>query len=163
MNLWPVEHFFPCFFPDQCWSVLIWKKKRGTKVFNWSEVHFYRSNFLRNPYFNANNVLKVILLSIILRNIAYELKASPIQQHSIVEYKNSALELIDVTTRSDLNVIQIKRLKCGRRHRQIVEGSLRLTADPQLTSNLKPIVFHSTDYEEKGKYPKKAKYELYWV
>ena len=47
MNLWPVEHFCPqvfssfCppFFPDQCWS----GKKRGTKVFNWSEVHFYRS------------------------------------------------------------------------------------------------------------------------
>ena len=28
---------------------LIWKKRR-TKVFNWSEVHFYRSNFLQNPY-----------------------------------------------------------------------------------------------------------------
>ena len=49
MNLWPVEHFCPPFFPDQCWS----GKKRRTKVFNWSEVHFYRSNFLQNPYFNG--------------------------------------------------------------------------------------------------------------
>ena len=48
MNLWPVEHFCsPFFFSDQHWS----GKKRGTKVFNWSEVHFYRSNFLQNPYF----------------------------------------------------------------------------------------------------------------
>ena len=27
------------FFPDQCWSVLIWKKSEP-KVFNWSEFHF---------------------------------------------------------------------------------------------------------------------------
>ena len=65
MNLWPVEHFFPPFFSR---SVLIggkffftkksitrfvnavistnqhWPgKKRGKKVFNWSEVHFLRS------------------------------------------------------------------------------------------------------------------------
>ena len=42
MNLWPVEHFFP----DQCWS----GKNRGQK---WSEVHFYQSNFLQNPYFSS--------------------------------------------------------------------------------------------------------------
>jgi hypothetical protein len=24
------------------------------KVFNWSEVHLYRSNFLQNPYFRCN-------------------------------------------------------------------------------------------------------------
>ena len=30
-------------------SVLIWKK-RGQK---WSEVHFYQSNFLQNPYFSS--------------------------------------------------------------------------------------------------------------
>ena len=39
MNLWPVEHFFPPFFSrsalNQHWS----GKKRGKKVFNWSEVH----------------------------------------------------------------------------------------------------------------------------
>ena len=28
------------------------EKKQGKKVFNWSEVHFYRSNFLQNPYFS---------------------------------------------------------------------------------------------------------------
>ena len=44
MNLWPVEHF--------CFPFWIWKKG-GTKVFNWSEVHFYRSNFLQNPYFTT--------------------------------------------------------------------------------------------------------------
>ena len=31
---------------------MIWKKVR-TKVFNWSEVHLYQSNFLQNPYFNC--------------------------------------------------------------------------------------------------------------
>ena len=25
-----------------------------TKVFNWSEFHFYRSNFLQNPYFSTD-------------------------------------------------------------------------------------------------------------
>ena len=43
MNLWPVEHLFPPFFSRsvliQCWS----GKKRGKKVFNWSEVHFFGS------------------------------------------------------------------------------------------------------------------------
>ena len=39
MNLWPVEYFCPLFFSR---SVLIWKK-RGTNVFNWSEVHFHWS------------------------------------------------------------------------------------------------------------------------
>jgi len=34
MNLWPVEHFCPLFFSR-----------------SWSVVHFYRSNFLQNPYF----------------------------------------------------------------------------------------------------------------
>ena len=84
-----------------------------------------------------------------LKNLAYGLIDSS------KEYENSAMELLDVTSRSDLNVIKIKRLKCGR----------RLTADrkfPDQTSNLKPIVFHSPDYEEKGKYPKKAKYDMYF-
>ena len=43
MNLWPVEHFFPPFFSrsalNQHWS----GKKRGKKVFNWLEVHFFGS------------------------------------------------------------------------------------------------------------------------
>ena len=47
-------------------SVLIWKKRR-TKVFNWSEVHFYRSNFLQNPYFNRQALLN---------NTLYFLKSS---------------------------------------------------------------------------------------
>ena len=39
LNLWPVEHFCPPFFST---SPLMWKK-----VFNWSDVHFYRSNFYK--------------------------------------------------------------------------------------------------------------------
>ena len=46
MNLWPVEHLFPPFF--QISTDL-------EKVFNWSEVHLYRSNFLQSPYFNNEN------------------------------------------------------------------------------------------------------------
>ena len=31
------------------------------KLFNWSEVHFYRSNFLQNPYFkNIPEQLKIL-------------------------------------------------------------------------------------------------------
>ena len=30
-------------------------------MFNWSEVHLYRSNFLQNPYFSS--VFQVIILS----------------------------------------------------------------------------------------------------
>ena len=48
MRLWPVEHFWLTFFPDQHWL-----EKSEPKVFNWSEVHFYQSNFLQNPYFSS--------------------------------------------------------------------------------------------------------------
>ena len=48
MNLWPVEHYCPHLFSR---SALIWTKSEE-KVFNWSEVHFYRSSFLQNPYFS---------------------------------------------------------------------------------------------------------------
>ena len=65
VKLWRVEHFFPRFFPGQCWLVEItaftnlvmdffvknkfstnqhWSgKKRGKKVFNSSEFHFFGS------------------------------------------------------------------------------------------------------------------------
>ena len=33
------------------------QSKSEEKMFNWSEVHLYRSNFLQNPYFNSD-VLK---------------------------------------------------------------------------------------------------------
>ena len=90
----------------------------------------------------------------ILRNIAYKLIDGTEKHSSSEEYENSAMELVDVTSRSDLNVIKIKQLKCGN----------RLTADPQFTdqtSNLKPIVFYSPS-GEKGNYPKKVKYDLYF-
>ena len=35
-------------------------KKVRTKVFNWSEVHFYRSNFLQNPYFSNNTSMEFL-------------------------------------------------------------------------------------------------------
>ena len=31
----------------------VWPVKKWVKVFNWSDVHLYRSNFLQNPYFNV--------------------------------------------------------------------------------------------------------------
>ena len=42
--------FVLTFFPNQHWS----GQKVRQKVFNWSEVHLYRSNFLQNPYFSYN-------------------------------------------------------------------------------------------------------------
>ena len=41
--------FVLTFFPDQHWS----GQKVRKKVFNWSEVHLYRSNFLQNPHFRG--------------------------------------------------------------------------------------------------------------
>ena len=38
---------------DQCWS----GQKVRKKVFNWSEVHFYQTNFLQNPYFSGRRFL----------------------------------------------------------------------------------------------------------
>ena len=32
--------------------MVIWPKSKE-KVFNWSEVHLYRSNFLQHPYFSV--------------------------------------------------------------------------------------------------------------
>ena len=40
IKLWPVEHF---------WLVLIWKKSEPKLV----RVSFFRSDFLKNPYFSA--------------------------------------------------------------------------------------------------------------
>ena len=45
----------------QSCAVLICKKR--TKVFNWSEIHFYRSNFWQDPWLK---VLLKILLEIVL-------------------------------------------------------------------------------------------------
>ena len=90
-----------------------------------------------------------------LRNLAYELIDSAEKYDPSEEYENSAMELLDVTSRSDSNVIKTKELKCGK----------TVTADAQFTdqtSNLKPIFWDSPGYEENGKYPKKAKYDLYF-
>ena len=93
-------------------------------------------------------------MSMILRNIAYQIIDSIERHHSSEEYENLAMELLDVPSRSFSNVIEKKRLKCGKKLRL-------LTADPQFpnqTTNLNAIVFHSPDYKKKLKYPKKAKY-----
>ena len=93
----------------------------------------------------------------ILRNVAYELIDGTGRHHSSEEYENSLMELVDVTSKSVSNVIEKKRLKCGKK-------LTLLTADPQFsneTTNWKAIVFHSPDYEKKLKYPKKAKYDFY--
>ena len=42
------------------WSVLIWKKKRRTKVFNWSEGHLYRVT-LQNSYFTRTTIWPTFL------------------------------------------------------------------------------------------------------
>ena len=96
-------------------------------------------------------------MSTIFKNLAYELIYGTERHHSNEEYENSLMELVDVTSRSVSNVIEKKRLKCGKR-------LTLLAADPQFpnqTTNLKAIVFHSPDYEKKLKYPKKAKYDFY--
>ena len=56
MKLWPVEHFWLTFFPNQCWfsadSVLIWKKisqKCATgQSFIWTEVTSYKIHILKD-------------------------------------------------------------------------------------------------------------------
>ena len=95
------------------------------------------------------NIQKVILLSMILRNTAYEPIDGIGRRHSSEEHENSVMELVDVTSKSVSNVIEIKRLKCGR----------RLTVHPQFSNEAtKALVFHSPDYGKKPKYSKKVKY-----
>ena len=53
-----------------------WKKVR-TKVFNWSEVHLYRSNFLQNPYFNRYRSFPVLT------------KGKYVPQQCSLRYRNS--------------------------------------------------------------------------
>ena len=92
----------------------------------------------------------IILLSMALTNIAYQLKDGTGKDHSSEEYKNSATELEDV--KSVLNVIEIKKLKCGKKL-TLFKADLQFSNQ---TKNLKAIVFQSPDYKKKLKYPKKA-------
>ena len=84
----------------------------------------------------------------ILRNIAY--KDGKRKSHSDEEYENSAMELEDVKSVS--NVIEIKKLKCGKKL-TLLKADLQFSNQ---TKNLKAIVFQSPDYEKKLRYPKKA-------
>ena len=59
---------------DQCWS----GKKVRTKVFNWSEVHLYWSNFLQNPFLvSLENILTVIFLFYRIFHNKAEIRVSP--------------------------------------------------------------------------------------
>ena len=54
-----VRSYFGTNEPLTSWTLFDWfdvhtkqtSQKGRKKVFNWSEVHLYRSNFLQNPYF----------------------------------------------------------------------------------------------------------------
>ena len=51
MKLWPVEHFWLTFFPDQHrFSADL--EKKWVKSFQLVRVSFFLSDFLQNPYFN---------------------------------------------------------------------------------------------------------------
>ena len=52
MKLWPVEHFWLTFFPDQCWFSADLEKKWAKSV-QLVRVSFFRSDFLQNPYFRS--------------------------------------------------------------------------------------------------------------
>ena len=72
MNLWPVEHFFPHFLDRfaVCSSKPVQKVRK--KVFNWSEVHLYWSNFLQDPYFSTQDStvsLTILNLSLSIQTI----------------------------------------------------------------------------------------------
>ena len=50
MKLWPVEHFWLTFFPDQHWISTDLEKKWAKNV-QLVRVSFFWSDFLQNPYF----------------------------------------------------------------------------------------------------------------
>ena len=52
MKLWPVEHFWHTFFPDQHWICADLEKKWAKSV-QLVRVSFFGSDFLQNPYFNG--------------------------------------------------------------------------------------------------------------
>ena len=52
MKLWPVEHFWLTFFPDQHWICAALEKKWAKSV-QLVKVSFFRSDFLQNPYFSV--------------------------------------------------------------------------------------------------------------
>ena len=72
MTLWPVEHFWLTFFPDQHWICANLEKKVSQKCSTaLVRVSFFRSDFLQNPYFNnqlVQNILKTEDLLIWIEN-----------------------------------------------------------------------------------------------
>ena len=66
----------------------------------------------------------IILLSMTLRNIAHQLKNGTGRHHLSEEYENSAMELEDVKSVS--NVIEIKKLKCGKKL-TLLKGDLQFS------------------------------------
>ena len=87
MNLWPVEHFFP----DRHWS--------GKKVFNWSEVHLYRSNFLQNPYFNTlwdSATFKILIFTRVASSRPYFLYCQESFDYFIYPFSNGPENINDL-------------------------------------------------------------------
>ena len=62
MKLWPVEHFWLTFFPDQHWSAADLEKKWAKSV-QLVRVSFFRSDFLQNPYFSRTTLDKDLRVS----------------------------------------------------------------------------------------------------
>jgi hypothetical protein len=58
MQLWPVEHLLTIFVIT--FALLLHSPKSdgkyGQEMFNWSELHSERSNFLQNRDFSAHNI-----------------------------------------------------------------------------------------------------------
>ena len=51
MKLWPVEHFWLTFFPDQL-QISADLEEKWAKSVQLVTVSFFLSDFLQNPYFN---------------------------------------------------------------------------------------------------------------
>ena len=52
MKLWPVEHFWLTFFPDQL-QISADLEKKWAKSVQLVRVSFFWSDFLQNPYFSG--------------------------------------------------------------------------------------------------------------
>ena len=67
-NLMAASDQLNTFFLSLWLVCCVTSQKVRKKVFNWSEVRLYRSNFLQNPYFNLLPYLKCWLLAFVLNH-----------------------------------------------------------------------------------------------
>ena len=80
---------------DQHWS----GKKVRTKVFNWSEVHLYRSNFLQNPYFNTlwdSATFKILIFTRVASSRPYFLYCQESFDYFIYPFSNGPENINDL-------------------------------------------------------------------